>query len=101
MNERPSPLIVLLQSVVLFMSQLLDYYTTKIGIKLGAVESNGLIKTVIEGYGMNGLLVTKLLLAAVTALGCRRFPAAAWFLCALMCGVALWNLHIISQLLSI
>ncbi len=99
MNDRNySPLVLFLQTVVLFMSQLLDYGTTLIGLKLGGQESNGLVATIMEEYGNTGFLWFKLLVAGALAIVCRYRPAAAWFITAITCGVALWNLHVIYQL---
>lgn len=99
MNSREhSPLVAVLQTVLLFASQILDFGTTMIGLKIGGHEANGVIRTIMDQYGTGGFLVFKLGISFLLAVVCWRRPAAALFMTALMCGVALWNLHVIYSL---
>lgn len=98
MNRENSYGIIILQTLGIVLSQLLDFGTTMIGLKNGARESNGLIRMILEDYGTTGFLVSKIGFGLMFAWFCRYRPAAAWTIALVTSGVALWNVHILYQL---
>ncbi len=98
-NDDIPMIFIVMQSMGIVLTQLLDYGTTVIGLKNGAREMNGLMRFVIEDYGNTGFLVAKVGIGLAFAWFCRFKPAAAWAITLLTAGVAFWNLRIIYGLI--
>jgi hypothetical protein len=90
-----------LQSIGILLAQLLDFATTIVGLKLGAVEQNGPMAQLINTYGAGTFLTIKVVAAAVLVWFAWRRPTAAWSISLVYYAVALWNLSVIYRLLDI
>lgn len=97
-KDDTTPIIIALQTLGIILAQLLDFGTTMIGLKNGARETNGFIRMIIEDYGTTGFLLSKIGFGILFAWFCRYRPAAAWTITVFTAGVALWNTHILYQL---
>ena len=91
---------VALQFAGILLSQMLDYSTTVLGMRLGAVESNPVMSTVIANYGSEGFLTVKLGVGFLLACFSARRPNVAWLTTLLFTGAALWNLSQITRLIA-
>jgi hypothetical protein len=90
-----------LQSVGILLAQLLDFATTVVGLRLGAIEQNGPMAKLIETYGVDTFLTIKVVAAAILIWFAWRRPNAAWSVSLVYYAVALWNLSVIYRLLDI
>jgi hypothetical protein len=91
----------LVQALGLLLAQLLDFGTTVVGLKIGAVEQNGPMATLIHTYGVNMFLALKVVAAIVLIWFAYRRPVAAWSISLVYYAVALWNLYVIYRILDI
>lgn len=89
------------QSVGIVLAQLLDFATTVVGLKLGAIEQNGPMAQLINEYGVGTFLSIKLIAAAVLIWFSYRRPLAAWGISLVYYAVALWNLAVIYRILNL
>lgn len=89
------------QAVGIVLAQLLDFATTVVGLKIGAVEQNGPMAQLINTYGAGNFLAVKLIAAAVLIWFAHRRPLAAWGISLVYYAVALWNLVVIYRILNI
>lgn len=89
------------QAVGIILAQLLDFSTTVVGLRLGAVEQNGPMAQLINTYGVGTFLTIKLVAAAVLIWFAYRRPLAAWGISLVYYAIALWNLWVIYRLLDI
>lgn len=85
----------------LLLSQYADWYTTDLGLKLGATEANPIVATIITNYGMRGLLFFKLAFGIIAWVTTRDRKWAAVLLITAFFGVSLWNMHRIAELLPL
>lgn len=90
---------VVAQSVGLLLGQVFDWYTTVLGMRLGAVERNPVVAWVLEGYGIWGVLAFKVGVGSLLAYYTRRKPVWAWTIVFAFIAVGCWNLSVISRLL--
>lgn len=89
------------QSIGILLAQLLDFATTVVGLKLGAVEQNGPMAQLINTYGVGTFLTIKVVAAAVLTWFAWRRPLAAWSISLVYYAVALWNLAVIYRILNL
>lgn len=89
------------QAVGIVLAQLLDFATTVVGLKLGAVEQNGLMAQLINEYGVNTFLFIKLIAAAILIWFSYQRPLAAWGVSLAYFAISLWNLAVIYRILNI
>jgi hypothetical protein len=92
--------VLALQTLALLLSSYLDYITTVIGMRQGAHEVNGLMRYVIENYGNDGFLYTKLGFGIVFSVCLRKRPVAALAVVLVTLLVVANNLRVIDRLLS-
>lgn len=90
-----------LQSLGVLLAQLLDFATTVVGLRLGAVEQNGPMARLVEAHGTDALLGVKLTAAVFLMWVVYRRPIAAWLVSLIYYAVALWNLSVIYRMLDI
>lgn len=88
------------QAILILGTQFLDYKTTVIGLGLGAHEMNGPVRSLLEAYGTDGLLVVKMAVGVLASIVFRRRPVAAAILVALFLGAGINNLFVIGKLLA-
>ena len=91
----------IIQAFGLLFAQLLDYSTTVVGLKLGAIEQNVAMATIINTYGQDTFLYIKLAASALLIWFAWSRPVAAWFLSLIYFAVALWNLSVIYSILQV
>jgi len=89
------------QSIGILLAQLLDFATTVVALRLGAVEQNGLMAPLINTYGVDTFLTIKVITGIVLAWFAWRRPLAAWLISLVYYAIALWNLGVIYRILNI
>lgn len=96
-NKRTTLGTASLLTVGIYLSQLADLLTTKIGLKLGAAEANPLMKNVVEST--DTFIVVKLAAATLISWFFWKRPTGAAFAIALYVGIAVNNLIVINRLM--
>jgi hypothetical protein len=90
---------VVAQSVGLLFGQVFDWYTTVLGMRLGAIEQNPVVAWVFAQYGTLGALAFKVGVGFLLAYYTREKPVWAWTIVLVFIAVGCWNLSVISRLL--
>jgi hypothetical protein len=85
----------------IFFAQLLDFATTVVGLKIGAMEQNGVMAMLINTYGAETFLAIKLVAAAFLTWVAWRRPVFAWVVSLVYFAVALWNLSVIYRTIEL
>jgi hypothetical protein len=92
--------VLVFQTLAIMLSGYLDYLTTVIGLRNGAHEVNGLMRHVIDNYGNDGFLYTKLGFGVIFSVGLRRRPVAALVMVLITLAVVANNLRVLDRLLT-
>lgn len=85
-------------STAIFLTQIADALSTKLGLELGAVEANGVMATFITEHGIINFIIFKSLAALFLIWAFWKRPVAAVVVITLYIGVVINNLIVMLQL---
>jgi hypothetical protein len=80
----------------IYISQLMDFTSTYIGLSKGATEQNVLMSTAISNYGITGFFLIKVVIAgSFLAWFTYKRKYAPWVIGSLYVAITIWNSYII------
>jgi hypothetical protein len=90
-NPEADKKVSVILSILIVLTQLGDYASTKLGLTLGAVEANGGMAKFIHNYGYDSFLYLKLAASAFLIWTCWKRPLAASIIILIYAAVIVHN----------
>lgn len=95
-NPSVTPVRAALGVAFIYISQLMDFTSTYIGLSKGATEQNVLMATTIGNFGIPGFFLIKVVLAgSFLAWFSYKRKFAPWVIGSLYVAITIWNSYII------